>query len=72
MPKKSTIKSMAKFVHGHRQGQGHRRTGKGTQTNRERDTNEQGKGHRRTGTVTQMDRDSDTGGQRQEQRRKGQ
>jgi hypothetical protein len=45
------------------QGQGHRRTGKGTQTDRDRDTDGKEQGHRRRGTETQTDTDRDTDGQ---------
>jgi hypothetical protein len=41
-------------------GQEHRRTVTGTQTDRHRDTD--GQGHRQTGTETQRDRERDTNG----------
>jgi hypothetical protein len=47
-----------------RQGQGHRRTGTGMQT--DRDTVRQGQGYRWTGAGTQRDRERDTNGQGQE------
>jgi hypothetical protein len=49
------------------QGLGHRRTGIGTQTDREnRETDGQGQGHRWTGRGTQTDRKMDTDGQRED------
>ncbi len=44
-------------------GQGHRRTGTGTQTDSGRNTKGKGKGHKGTGKGTQRDRERDTKGQ---------